>query len=132
MKVQKLTILFSLTIAFMISAHTAFGQVKFIDLAPGKKVVLKGRVHRGDVLTYAFTAKSGQQLTVRLISTNKKAVLDIGAIFNIQGDVIVSDSIESGTVSWSGRIPEFDTRQFGVSVSTPRGTAVFSLEITLR
>lgn len=112
-------------------APAAFGQVKFVDLAKGKKVVLKGQVRPGGVRFYAFNAKPGQNLTARLISANRRAVFSIDVIYNI-AEPIVSDVIEEGKTSWSGRLPELNSELFGIGVTTPRGQAAYRLEVTLR
>lgn len=111
-------------------APPAFGQVKSVNLPNGKTVMLRGQVRPGGVRFYVFKAKSGQSLTVRLISPNR-AVFSLDVVYNL-AEPIVSDVIEEGKTSWSGRLPELNSDLFGVGVTTPAGLAAYRLEITLR
>lgn len=113
-------------------ASTAFGQVKYVDLAGGKKLVLKGRARPGAVPFYVFNAKPGQLLSVRLISPDRKVEFSVDVVYNIEGPEIVSDSIVEGKRSWSGKLPDSNSDQFGVGVTTRAGRAAYTLEITLR
>jgi hypothetical protein len=113
-------------------ASNAFGQVKYVELPNGKKVVLKGLVRPGGAPFYVFNAKPGQQLSVRLISPNRHVEFGIDVVFNIDGPEIVSDAIVEEKTIWSGHLPELDSNQFGIGVKTRAGRAAYTLEITLR
>lgn len=108
-----------------------FGQAKYIELPAGKKLVLKGELPAGRERFYTFEAKPGQTLTARLISANRRAAFSVDAVYNI-GPPIVSETVVEGKTSWSGRLPDLNSNQFGIEVSTPSGRAAYRLEITLR
>ncbi len=112
-------------------APATFGQVKFVDLPNGKKVVLKGQLRAGGQRFYVFKARAGQTLTARLISPNRRAVFSVDVVYNID-EPIVSDMIVEGKRSWSGPLPDENSDQFGIGVTTPSGPAAYRLEITLR
>ena len=124
--------LWLILITATLCVSTAFGQVKYVDLSNGKKVVLKGRVRRDAPPFYAFDGKPGQQLIVRLISSDPRVVFSVDVVYNIQGQVITSEQIVDGKRSWTGPLPDANSDQFGVGVSTRAGHAAFTLEITLR
>ena len=113
-------------------ASTAFGQVKYVDLAAGKKLVLKGRAPTGAVPFYVFNARPGQLLSVRLLSPDRNVRFSIDVVYNVEGPVITSDAIVEGKRNWTGRLPESNSDQFGVGVTTRTGRVAYTLEITLR
>jgi hypothetical protein len=114
-----------------LSASTAFGQVKYVDLAAGKKLVLKGRTRPGAVPFYVFNARPGQLLSVHLLSPDRNVRFGVDVVYNIEGSVITSDAIVEGKRDWTGKLPESDSDQFGVGVTTRTARAGYTLEITL-
>ena len=116
----------------ILGASVASGQVEYVDLPLGQKVVLKRQLRPGGQFFYAFTAKPGQTLTARLISANRRVVFSVDVVYNIRGPEIVSDTIVEGKRIWSGSLPDSSSDDFGVGVSSPVGRASYTLELTLR
>ena len=116
----------------MLCASNAFGQVKYVEFPNSEKVVLKGLVRPGAAPFYVFNAKPGQLLSVRLLSPDRNVRFSLDVVYNIEGSVITSDAIVEGKRHWTGRLPESNSDQFGVGVTTRTGRVAYTLEITLR
>ena len=114
----------------------AFGQVQNIKLVPGEKKVLRSSVPNGEEIErlYIFEAKPGQQLTVNISSTGKNAVFSVNEQYRVDRSPIEIDGepIQDKTGEWSGTLPQSESNGlYSVSVTSSRGTATFTLEITL-
>ena len=118
------TVMITLLAADLISAQSAPLE-KRIKLAAGQKLVLKGNVYEGDDFFYKFKAKSGQTLTVKLISRDA----DLRVNTNDGTDV---SPISKLTKSWSGKLPYNNTNEYSIMLTSNYKSATYRLEIMLK
>ena len=114
----------ALLTASLVSAQDAPLE-KRIKLVKGKKLILKGDVYEGDDFYYKFKAKSGQTLTVKLIS--RDADLRVNT-----NDGIEVYPISKLTKAWSGKLPYDNTNEYSIMLTSNYKSASYRLEITLR
>jgi len=114
----------ALLTASLVSAQDASLE-KRIKLVKGQKLILKGDVYEGDDFYYKFKAKSGQTLTVKLIS--RDADLRVNT-----NDGIEVHPISKLTKSWSGKLPYDNTNEYSIMLTSNYKSASYRLEITLR
>lgn len=98
---------------------------KRIKLVKGQKLVLKGDVYEGDDLYYKFKARSGQTLTVKLISRDAELRVNTN-------DGIEIYPISKLTRSWSGKLPYDNTNEYSILLTSNYKSASYRLEITLK
>ena len=126
---KKLTIIFGIVILFLLTANFVSAQdaplEKRIKLVKGKKLILKGDVYEGDDFYYKFKAKSGQTLTVKLIS--RDADLRVNT-----NDGIEVYPISKLTKSWSGKLPYDNTNEYSIMLTSNYKSASYRLEIMLK
>ncbi len=107
----------------------SFGQTHNVTLLPGKKVVLQGQVRAGNYREqlYTFEATAKQRLDVHLTSVNHNAVFSINEQYRVDRQPFEEEKTE-----WSGSLPESESHGlYSIAVTATRGTAVYTLEITL-
>ena len=107
----------------------AFGQIESIHLQPGKQLILKGQVRAGQgrERLYIFEAKPKQRLTVHLDSADSNAVFSVNEQYRVDRQAFEEDKTE-----WTGALPETESHGlYSISVTAARGTATYTLEITI-
>ena len=125
---MKIVLLFGITILFLLTANFVSAQnaplEKRIKLVSGRKLVLKGQVYEGDDFSYNFKARKGQTLTVKL--TGRDADFTVNTL-----DQEVYP-ITKVTKFWSGKLPEDNTNEYSIKLTSNYKSASYTLEVTLR
>lgn len=124
------------TIFILISSFLTFAEVHNVELSLGQKKVLKGSVRSGEgnEELYIFEAKDGQKLTVNLSSINSNAAFSVNEQYRVDRSPIEVDgkAVEDKNEEWSGNLPKAESNGlYSVSVTSTKGTASFTLEMTL-
>lgn len=118
-----------MAVMFLLTANFVSAQdaplEKRIKLVKGHKLVLKGDVYEGEDLYYHFKARSGQTLTVKLISRDADFKMNTN-------DGIEIYPISKFTKSWSGKLPFDNTDQYAILLTSNYKSATYRLEITLK
>ena len=126
---KKITILFGVTVLFLLTANVVSAQnaplEKQIKLVRGHKLVLKSQVYEGDDFTYTFRARSGQTLTVRLTGRDADFTVNTN-----DGQEVYP--ITKVTKFWSGKLPYDNTNKYSITLTSNYKSASYTLEVTLK
>lgn len=117
--------LFGILILSLLTANLAAAQDKNIKVFKGRKLIIKGEVSDQKDRTYFFKAKKGQTLTVKLIGRDAVFVLAAQHSFD-------SENFTEETRIWSGKLPNADSGEYAIRLSSYHKVASFTLEITLK
>jgi hypothetical protein len=117
--------LFGIVILSLLTANFVTAQDKNIRVVKGRKLVLKGEVSNQKDRTFFFKAKKGQSFTIKL--TGRDAVLILAAQHKFD-----SENYTQETKSWSGKLPQADSGEYAIRLSSNYKVASFTLEITLK
>ena len=125
---MKIVLLFGITILFLLTANFVSAQnaplEKRIKLVSGRKLVLKGQVYEGDDFSYNFKARKGQTLTVKLTGRDADFMVN-----TLDQEVY---PITKVTKFWSGKLPEDNTNEYSIKLTSNYKSASYTLEVTLR
>lgn len=122
---RKLVILLGIVILSLLTANFVTAQDKNIKLVKGRKLILKGEVSDQKDRTFFFKAKKGQNFTIKLIGRDAVFVLAAQHKFD-------SESFTGETKTWSGKLPQADSGEYAIRLSSYYKVASFTLEITLK
>lgn len=122
---KKLIVMFGIMFVGLLLTNFANAQDKNIKLVKGRKTVIKGEVSDQKDRTYFFKAKKGQNFTIKL--TGRDAVFILAAQHNFD-----SENFTEETKSWSGKLPNADSGEYAIRLSSNYKVASYTLEITLK
>jgi hypothetical protein len=102
-------------------------HARTIRLKPGTtSTVLRGSVVRGDRDSFAFHARAGQRLTLRLTAIEHNAAF---TVFNTQGTPLPGTAEGRDATRWSGRLPA--NGRYRIVVGGTRGNATYTLRFAV-
>jgi len=122
---KKLTVMFGIVFVGLFLINFANAQDKNIKLVKGRKMVIKGEVSDQKDRTYFFKAKKGQNFTIKL--TGRDAVFTLFAQHTFDAETIIEE-----TKSWAGKLPNADSGEYAIRLSSNYKVASYTLEITLK
>ena len=122
---KNLTIMFGIAAFALLFANFANAQDKNIKLVKGRKMIIKSEVSDKKDRTYFFKAKKGQNFKIKLIG--RDAVFILAAQHNFD-----SENFTEETKSWTGKLPNADSGEYAIRLSSNYKVASYTLEITLK
>ena len=117
----------AVALALLLFATNAWAQCRSqrVQFPRGRTTaVLKGRVTATRNVCYELRARSGQRMTVRLVSPHK------GAKFGVMPPGFDREPVAEGVTNWEAELDEGG--DYAISINVPRGTATYTLEVTIR
>ncbi|MGI8641121.1 MAG: hypothetical protein ACR2MG_14395 [Pyrinomonadaceae bacterium] len=122
---KKLLVLIATVVLCLLATNFVSAQDKHIRLVKGKKLVLKGNVSDQADRSYFFKAKKGQNIIIKLIG--RDAVFILFAQHNFDAETFSEE-----TKLWSGKLPNADSGEYAIRLSSYHKVASYTLEILLR
>ncbi len=122
---KKLKLMLGIMFVGLLVTNFVNAQDKNIKLVKGRKMVIKGEVSDQKDRTYFFKAKKEQNFTIKLIG--RDAVFILAAQHNFD-----SEDFTEETKSWSGKLPNADSGEYAIRLSSNYKVASYTLEITLK
>ncbi len=118
---NKMTRVFALAIIVLFAIPALpQGRIRF---ARGRtSTVLKGTVSAGKEVGYSLDARSGQTMSVHLVSRNSHARFEL---YGLKGTTLAEDAND-----WQGKLPE--NNEYEIIISTSDRMTNYTLEVTIR
>jgi hypothetical protein len=122
---KKLITIVGIIVLSWLTANSVIAQDKNIKVVKGRKLILKSEVSDQKDRTYFFKAKKGQTLVIKL--TGRDAIFVLAAQHKFD-----SEDVSGETKSWSGKLPQADSGEYAIRLSSYYKVASYILEITLK
>ncbi len=116
-------------------------EIKRIQFARGaSSAEVRGAVVRGERALYSIEAREGQHMSLRIVSTEKNAVVQVYApgakqemrdsVLHMSGNTLPGAGEGDDAAQWAGALPTSGV--YVVVVGSTRGNATYRLTVTIR
>jgi hypothetical protein len=116
-------------------------EIKRIQFARGaSSAQVRGAVVRGERALYSIEAREGQHVSLRIVSSEKNAVVQVYApgakqeirdsVLHISGDTLPGAGEGDDAAQWAGTLP--GSGVYVLVVGSTRGNATYRLTVTIR
>jgi hypothetical protein len=117
------------------------GEIERIQFARGaSSAQVRGAVVRGESALYSVEAREGQHMSLRIVSTEKNAVVQVYApgakqeirdsVLHMSGDTLPGAGEGDDAARWTGTLP--GSGVYVLVVGSTRGNATYRLTVSIR